>query len=565
MPPTAAGLRGRQGELSLGARRDRLAELEGREFDLLVIGGGITGCGIALDAAARGLATALVEARDFASGTSSRSSKLIHGGLRYLRHWEFGLVREASAERRLLQDLAPGLVSSLPFILPVYGGRWESLRYRAGLTLYDLLAGFRNSPRHRRLSSRELDTDSPGLRRSGLDAAYRYRDAVTDDARLTIQVAKVAASLGAVLVNHAPLTALHRRGGRTEAATALDDLTGREFRIRARKIVLAGGVWLDELLALDAPDLAHSMRPARGVNIVVPGEKFPTGAAIAMTSPSDGRLVFAIPWFHRTLISTTDSPFQGDLANPGFELAEVDYLLEVANHHFPDAGLGHRDLVSVQSGLRPLIAEPGKKTVEDLSRRERLIHTPSGVLAVGGGKLTTYRPIAGKVVDAVLDDLNERGISFPEAGVTTHGIPLNRRIDDKPVTNVDGVSGLRDDRYLEWAYGADAHLLAAPGTGDAGRPLLSCRPYVEAEVGYAVDREMAMSVSDFMAQRLRCLMIDDDQGLAGAERVATIMGRQLGWDEVECRGQVTDYRQQAARNSLEATREPEPPEGESRL
>ena len=229
-----------------------MAHLASEEFDLLVVGGGITGCGVALDAAARGVTTALVEARDFASGTSSRSSKLIHGGLRYLRHREFGMVREACVERRRLQELAPGLVSSLPFVLPVYGGAWESLRYRVGLTLYDLVASFGNTARHRRLRRAEVESTVPGLRTTGLDAAYRYFDAVTDDARLTIQVAKVAASLGAVLVNHARVTALHRQNGRTGAATVHDALTDREFQIRARKVVLAGGVWLDELLALEA-------------------------------------------------------------------------------------------------------------------------------------------------------------------------------------------------------------------------------------------------------------------------------------------------------------------------
>ena len=544
MPPIPDRLRRRQTELSLGARDERMAQLASEEFDLLVVGGGITGCGVALDAAARGVTTALVEARDFASGTSSRSSKLIHGGLRYLRHREFGMVREASVERRRLQELAPGLVSSLPFVLPVYGSAWESLRYRVGLTLYDLVANFGNTARHRRLHPAEVESTVPGLQTTGLDAAYRYFDAVTDDARLTIQVAKVAASLGAVLVNHARVTALHRQNGRTEAATVHDALTDREFQIRARKVVLAGGVWMDELLALDDPKLAPNMRPARGVNIVVPGDRLPAGAAIAMTVPSDGRLVFAIPWHHRTLISTTDSPYSGDLAHPEFEMAEVDYLLEVVDHYFPGAGLGRQDVVAAQAGLRPLIAEPGKG-VEDLSRRERLIHTPSGVLAVGGGKLTTYRPIAEKVVAAVIGDLAERGGNLPEGSAGTECIPLNRRIDDTPVESRGGVSGLDDADYLEWAYGADARLLSSRATGADARPILPGRPYVEAEIDYAVDREMAVRLSDFLSQRLRCLLIDDDQGMAAAERVASIMGCRLGWDEHQRQQQVATYRKRA--------------------
>ena len=471
-PPSP--LRQRQRELFLGPRPDRIAELGSREFDLLVVGGGITGCGIALDAAARGLTTALVEARDFASGTSSRSTKLIHGGLRYLRHREFRLVREASAERRLLQRLAPGLVSSIPFVLPVYDSRWESLKYRAGLTLYDVVAGFRNTARHRRLRDRDIDVHYPGLRRPGLTAAYRYFDAVTDDARLTLQVARVAASLGAVFANYAPVTALIRRSGHTVGVTITDALSGRELQINARKVILAGGVWLDDLLALDAPVMAHNMSPARGVHIVLPGGRLPTGAAFTMTSPADRRLVFAIPWFHRTFVGTTDSPYHGDLAHPIFEIEDVDYLLDVVNYHFPDAGFNRTDVVAVQAGLRPLLSRPGR-AVEDLSRRHRLIRTPSGVLAVGGGKLTTYRRIARKSVDAVLRDLSDEGSTFPEAGVSTEHVPLNRRIDDRPPPVAHGVSGLPSAAYLTWAYGADAPRLARPSPDHPVHPP-TCSP-----------------------------------------------------------------------------------------
>ena len=366
MPESLSPLPERQGELSLGPRPERIAELESREFDLLVVGGGITGCGIALDAAARGLSIALVEARDFASGTSSRTTKLIHGGLRYLRQREFALVREASAERRLLQRLAHGLVSSIPFVLPVYGSRLESLKYRAGLTLYDLVAGFRATTRHRRLSDQDITTHYPGMRRDGLKSAYRYFDAVTDDARLTLQVAKVAASLGAVCANNTPVTALLRHAGRTTGAAVTDSITGRDFQIKARKVVLAGGAWLDNLLALDTPGVAPRLAPTRGIHIVLPGDRLPPGTAFALTAPADGRLVFAIPWHHRTFVGTTDSPYDGDPANPPFNLPEVDYLLDAVNHNFPGAGFARADVVAVQSGLRPLISRPGRG-LDDLS------------------------------------------------------------------------------------------------------------------------------------------------------------------------------------------------------
>ncbi len=562
MPRSLSPLPERQGELSLGPRPERIAELESREFDLLVVGGGITGCGIALDAAARGLSIALVEARDFASGTSSRSTKLIHGGLRYLRQREFGLVREASAERRLLQHLAPGLVSSIPFVLPVYSSRWESLTYRAGLTLYDLVAGFRDTTQHRRLSNEDITTHHPGMRRDGLKSAYRYFDAVTDDARLTLQVAKVAASLGAVCVNHAPVTALLRQASRTTGAAVTDSITGRDFRIKARKVVLAGGVWLDDLLALDTPRVAPRLAPTRGIHIVLPGDYLPAGTAFALTAPADGRLVFAIPWHHRTFVGTTDSPYDGDPANPPFNLAEVDYLLDAVNHHFPDAGFVRADVVAVQSGLRPLISRAGRG-LEDLSRRHRLIRTPPGVLAVGGGKLTTYRRIAGKTVDAVLRDLTAAGMHFPDAGLDTENVPLNRRIGHEPPARACGVSGLAPTDYLTWAYGAHAPRMTQPTTpgGDpAGRELLPGRPYLESEVSYSVRREMAVNLSDFMSQRLRCLLIDHDHGLACAGRVAAIMGKHLGWDEREQLRQVENYRALATRHSLTPNALPSPPQ-----
>ncbi len=268
------------------------------------------------------------------------------------------------------------------------------------------------------------------MRRDGLKATHRYFNAVTDDARLTLQVAKVAASLSAVCVNHTSVTALLRRSGQTLGATVTDSTTGRDLQIKARKVVLAGGVWLDDLLALDSPGLTPRMAPTRGIHIVLPGHRLPTRAAFAITSPTDGRLVFAIPWHHRTFVGTTDSPYDGDLANPLFKIEDVDYLPDVVNHNFPDTGFARADVVAVQSGLRPLISRPGRDA-EDLSRRHRLICTPSGVLAVGGGKLTTYRPIARKTVDAVMQDLREAGLHFPNAGLNTENVPLNRRIDHR--------------------------------------------------------------------------------------------------------------------------------------
>src|SRR5215472_3524109 len=315
--------------LSLGRRDDQIERLRTERFDLAVVGGGITGAGIALDAASRGLKVALVEKDDFASGTSSRSSKLIHGGLRYLAQYRFRLTREALSERSLLQQLAPHLVEPIPFLFPIYHGRLEVWRVNTGLWLYDLMAGLRRTKVHRKLNRSQTLARVPHLKPQGLRAAFVYYDARTDDARLVVEVLKSAVDHGAVVANYVAADRVLSSGGRAAGLLARDVTSGSSFEIRARKVVTATGVWLDQTFG-DAPVGQRRIRPAKGVHIVVPRERVGGDTAIAFPTP-DNRLMFVIPWQGATLIGTTDTDYAGPLDDPRADRADLEYIFKVVN------------------------------------------------------------------------------------------------------------------------------------------------------------------------------------------------------------------------------------------
>src|SRR5262245_53627118 len=392
-------------------RRARQFEaLSNTAFDLLVIGGGITGCGVARDAALRGLRVALVEKDDFASGTSSRSSRLIHGGLRYLEHGHLHLVFEASAERHRLLRLAPHLVRPLEFVWPVYAGarvpRWK---LAAGLTLYDALALFRNVGTHRRLSTREVTTREPQLLREGLLGGARYFDAATDDSRLTLANALGAAEAGAVVLNHVALQELTIAGKGANGATVIDALTGRSIEVRARVIVNATGPWSDELRGRRTPPspvppsgrVSQALRPtvrgSKGAHIAVPRERIGNRGALTLLSPLDGRVMFVLPLAgdEHTVIGTTDSYTTASPDDVRASEADVEYLLESANRFFPEARLARADVVSAWAGIRPLVptGKPQRRNgnPSSVSREHAITRGEHGVVTITGGKLTTYR------------------------------------------------------------------------------------------------------------------------------------------------------------------------------
>ena len=527
-----------KGELSLRTRAENLARMQSEWFDIAVIGGGITGAGVALDAASRGLSVALVEKRDFASGTSSRSSKLIHGGLRYLEQFHFGLVRESLHERAALMEMAPHLSKPLRFLVPIYSSNERSplgdskLKLSLGLWLYDFLAGSRNIQRHRWLSPDEAVRLAPALDREGLRGAFIYSDCVTDDARLVIEIIKAAADHGALVANYTAVKGL-QKSNRGASLQIEDGLTGQSFELSARLVVNAAGVWSDEVSRLADRSAPTKLRPSKGIHIVVPSKKFESETAVLIPSLGERRFLFVIPWQGRMVIGTTDSDYTGDLDQPRAESSEIDRVLKSATRAFPGANLSSEDVVSTFAGLRPLIAADGQLTT-DVSRKEEIFENERGLLTITGGKLTTWRRMAERVVDRALSRLESfDGVSCRDAHrCLTKNIHLaggavggskKEALDDArefgvPVTAVE---------HLIQSYGGNyrAVLELTRESEQLKSNLIESLPHIAAEVVYAARYEMTATVEDFLSRRTRLELLARDHGHSCSELVSSLLGR----------------------------------------
>ncbi len=482
-------------------RERSLERLRKETFDVLVVGGGITGCGIALDAASRGLRVALVEKGDFASGTSGKSSKLIHGGLRYLKQMQFKVTIEASREKALLKRLAPHLIEDLPFLLPHWTRRSRPL-LSSGLWIYDAAAGFPKGLVHRHVGAVEALRELPTLRPDGLRGAFVYYDARADDCRLVLHVAKRASDLGAVMANYVEVTGLLKTGGRVAGART------PEFEISARRVVNATGVWCDGVRALDDAAAAASIRPSKGIHLVVPSGRLGLRSAAMLPSPVDGRIFFLIPWGDLALVGTTDTDYDGPPDRPRAEGEDVEYLLRRVNDVLPRVGLTRRDVLSTYAGLRPLLlgneAAPFRA-----SREHEIFESESGLLSITGGKLTTYRRMSRQVVDRVSKTRSR-----------THQIDLYATEARDPLSRLYGSEALRIIDHT---------------------PLVDGLPYVWGEVDFALEREMARTVTDVLARRTRIALYAPDQGRGIAPAVARRMAPRLGWDPRETSRQVDAY------------------------
>jgi glycerol-3-phosphate dehydrogenase len=529
-------------------------------FDLLVIGGGINGAAIARDAALRGLSVALVEQGDFASGTSSKSSKLIHGGLRYLEQYEFTLVLEASRERdRLRRHLAPHLVHPLPFVFPIFAGDPVGrLRLAAGLWVYDGLAAFRNIERHRSWSRRATLRHEPRLRAEGLRGAMHYFDCWTDDARLTLETVLAAVAAGAVACNYLAVEAVTHGAGRATGVRVADRLYGGgTFAIAARQIVNATGPWLDRVRGLDDPDAVPVLRLTKGVHIVVPRERVGNTHAIVLRAPRDGRVMFAIPWDDQVLVGTTDTDYDAAPEAVAADADDVRYLLDAVNHYFPAAALGEGDVVGAYAGLRPLVAPAGTLSPSETSREEEIFESASGLLSLGGGKLTTHRSVAEQVVDRVVARLEERNAERRFGPCRTGSTPLPGA--DVKIPEAGGFGGfakrvrssapptLEDAlvRHLLHRYGIGAPevmALLAADPAAAGR-LVESLPYRRGEVIRAAAAEMAVTVDDALRRRVPLAFRDAGGGLGVAAHVAASMRAVLGWDADETATALERYRE----------------------
>ncbi len=530
-------------------RRSDLATLTGETWDVVIVGGGIVGAGALLDAASRGLRAALIEQDDIAAGTSSRSSRLIHGGLRYLEQFRFGLVREALAERSRLLALAPHLVRIEPLLFPIYGIPFASKAfYDAGLTLYDVLGARHDGGWHGRLSKAATLEMAPTLRKDRLRGGLLYHDGVEDDARYTLAVARTAIAAGATVV-----TRVRATGARTDATGAIvavgaEDLaSGGAFEIPTRAVVDATGVWAAEP---DHPFGGGSLRilPSRGAHLVVPRARIPNKVGLTIRVP--GKIVFLVPWPDHWLIGTTDAPFEGPAARPSAAGWEVDRLLDTVNATM-DVDLRRDDVVGTYAGLRPLVAPSDGSTVK-ASREHRVTVGANRVVRIGGGKYTTYRVMARDVIDTVLGRAAAKSRPSETAEWRLIGAAeadaLARIAGELATIPAVAAVGPEAATRLVARHGTEAPAVVALGAElDLLRPLVEGRPFLEAEVAWAVRHELAGSLDDVLARRTRLAQELPDRGAAIAPRVARIMADDLDWGDARQTLEIESYLASARR------------------
>jgi len=526
--------------------------------DVLIIGGGITGAGIARDAALRGFRTALVDKSDFGAGTSSHSSRLIHGGIRYLEQRAFHLVFEASRERRVLLKIAPHLVRPLAFLFPIYrGGRIPAWKLRAGMWLYDLLSVFRNVHWHRWLRAKTVRRVEPALRERGLSGAALYWDAQTDDARLVIATIRSAIRAGALAANYVETTALLKPDGRVRGAVVRDVLTGQTASIRANVVVNATGPWSDHLRRLDDPQAAPMLRLTKGAHVTVPRRRMGNEHAVTLLSQLDGRVMFVLPWGELSYIGTTDTDADSSPDELRVTAADVTYLLRSANAAFPDAHLGANDVISAWSGLRPLLREDHANPSQ-VSREHRVLESPQGLISIAGGKLTTYRVMARDVVDRVAARLHELDGRPVPSRARTDRLPLpgGEAAELEVLVEAARARGVSEAtaRHLVAYYGSEAAAVLNLVDRDRrlGEAIIAGRSEIWAEVNYAVERELAVRVQDILIRRLHLFYELADQARSVVPRVAARMKQLLGWDDVKEAEELRDYFQIVERSRIKA-------------
>jgi glycerol-3-phosphate dehydrogenase len=518
--------------------------------DLLVVGGGITGAGIARDAALRGFRTALVERGDFGSGTSSRSSRLIHGGLRYLELGDLRLVFEASRERRTLLRIAPHLVWPRSFLFPVHrGSRVPRWKLAAGLLAYDALALFRNVRTHRWLGKRGMQRAEPGLRKRGLLGGARYWDAQCDDARLTLANVRSAYRAGALTANHATALRFEVADGRVRGAHVRDALDGTSYLVRALTVVNATGPWSDLVRA----DGRRLLQPTKGAHVAVARDRLGNREAVTILSPLDGRVMFVLPWGELSYVGTTDTPHHGPPDDVRVTGEDVVYLLRSANAIFPEARLQPSDVVSTWAALRPLLHAADTAQPGEITREHQIDEAENGLISIVGGKLTTYRTMAAQVVDLVarrLHEIDGRPVA-PAAPTDREPLPGGE------TTNLDTVRAeLEQDtphdlaQYLVRVYGTEAPAVARLARDDdLGRQVVPGHPLLRAQLIHAVRREMAMTLCDLLVRRSHVFYEVAGQGVAQASAVVDLVGPELGWDAARKATELAAYLKEVERNN----------------
>jgi len=527
-------------------RANNIARLRTEQFDVLVVGGGITGLGVALDAASRGLSVGLVEKDDFSSGTSSKSSKLIHGGLRYLQQGEIGLVYEALHERQRLVRNAPHLVSVLPFMIPILtrdGVISKKIAKALGsaLWMYDLTGGWRIGKLHRRLKSDEAFDHMPTMNKEKLAGAYLYFDAAADDSRLCVAIARTAAKHGAALANYCSVQKItHDSNGRANGAI-VRTVENEEFAITARCVVNAAGVWADNIRKADEGTDPHSIRPAKGIHITVPWKMVRNDIAVVIPVRRDKRSLFVVPLvsngdgtYQYTYVGTTDTDFAGGVDESQSSHDDIEYVLEALNQSV-NGNITADDVTAVWSGLRPLVRNEDGTTATgktaDLSRKHQVRVSATGVVSIAGGKLTTYRKMAEHTVDEVLKQVGRKTACKTKrlrfVGATAKS---SKKVD-------------REALHLYQRFGSEAQTIQELITSDPSlaEPLIIGLPYLRAEAIFAVRFEMARTLDDILSRRTRARIINRPASLASARAVAKLMATELQWDDAEVERQVANY------------------------
>jgi glycerol-3-phosphate dehydrogenase len=529
------------GRLGPDEHRQAWSRLDGGHFDVLVIGGGVTGAGAALDATTRGLSTALVEARDFASGTSSRSSKLFHGGLRYLEQMDFPLVREALRERELmLTRIAPHLVKPVSFLYPLKHRAWERPYVGAGLALYDTLGGKSSLPRHQHLSKTAARSLCPALKPSALVGALRYYDAQTDDARHTMTLVRTAAHHGATVRSSTEVVALLRDGDRITGAVVRDTDTGTQCEVRADVVLNCTGVWTDDVQRLSGDRGRFHVRASKGIHLLVPRDRINSDTGLILRTQTS--VLFVIPWGSRWIIGTTDTDWELDRAHPAASRSDIDYLLSRVNEVLA-VPITRDDVVGVYAGLRPLLSGESEETSQ-LSREHAVARSVPGLVSVAGGKYTTYRVMARDAVDGCVEDLDR-----PVPGSVTERVALLGADGYPAMVNRQttvaaelGVPSWRLRRLLD-RYGSLVTEVLAPAESEPEllAPVVGAPEYLNAEIRYAVTHEGALHLDDLLTRRTRISIESTHRGTDSAWAVARVVAPVLGWDDETVDREVTTY------------------------
>ena len=552
------------------SREQALSAMQEDRFDVVVVGGGVTGAGVALDAASRGYSVALVERGDFAQGTSSRSSKMVHGGLRYLQNFDLGLVREALLERQLLVRLAPHLVYPTPFLVPALGGERKNRAIGIGLNMYDVMATSRigrgrsqrnehreeaeywSPDRHRTISGEEAAELIPALEPMDPSSAYLFYDCQTDDARLVLTVLGEAERFGAVIVNGAEVTEVLDDGGSAAGVAFTEAESGERFEVHADNVVNATGVWADRIRPdeLLTEEEIPRIRPSRGSHVTLSTDDLDIGTAACIVPAGSDRTIFALPWYGRVLVGTTDNDYEGEIDQvpPGGD--DVEYLLHALNGYF-GTSVGLDDLTGAYAGVRPLISSGDPKKSVDISRKAELYETSSGMLTITGGKLTTFRRMAAQVVDRIVQRDGR------EAECRTDDIPLgmSARPDDLE-TEIELPEGATGQLAFRYGHAARAVLDLCEEAPELAEPIVPGHPDLLAEVVIAARREQARTVADVLLRRTRLGLVGarELRDRARVEAVAKVLGEELGWNSSRVSGEVEAWSGVAEAEGLDPSR-----------